>query len=135
MLAYHIDPSRRLAITRVSGALSAVRLADFLPKLFRDPKFDPTFDAMVVAMDVEAVPSRAAAAMLAPLVRSWSTRRSGARWAFVLPDEAARQAAEMAIAEVRLTAVTTHCFISEAAAAAWLASLPAVTPATTPAAI
>ncbi len=120
MFAYYIDPVRRLAITRASGRLTAVSLADYLPKLFRDPKFDPSFDALIVAMDVDAVPSPATAAMLAPLVRSWSARRSGVRWAFVLPNEETRHAAELALNQVRLTTVTTRCFLSEASALAWL---------------
>lgn len=120
MFAYHIDPTRRVAVTRVSGRLSTITLADYLPKLFRDPKFDPTFDAMVVAMDEEAIPPPSLAAMLAPLVRSWSAKRAGVRWAFVLPNEAAGQRAEMALNQVRLTAVATRCFVSEAAAFAWL---------------
>lgn len=123
MFTHYIDPSRRLAVTRVSGRLTAVSLADYLPKLFRDPKFDPTYDALIVAMDAEAIPSPATAAVLAPLVRSWSIRRSGAYWAFVLPGEEARIAAELALNQVRLAVVTTRCFVSEGAALAWLEAM------------
>lgn len=122
MFAYYIDPARRLAVTRVSGRLTAVSLADYLPKLFRDPKFDPAYDALIVAMDTEAIPSPAVAAVLAPIVRSWSARRSGVRWAFVLPSEDARRAAELALNQVRLTNVAARCFVAEGAALAWLES-------------
>ncbi|HVU36518.1 MAG TPA: hypothetical protein VHE61_23970 [Opitutaceae bacterium] len=120
MIAYHIDPSRRVVTTRVSGDLSGAGLAEYLARIVRDPKFDPTYDALIVAMDASAVPSPNTAALLAPLVRSWSTRRSGARWAFVLPHKDVRQAAELALNQVRLTTVTARCFLSEAAALAWL---------------
>jgi hypothetical protein len=126
MLSYHIDSSRRIVTTRVSGRLTLSGLTEFLQKVFRDPKFDASYDALIVAMDADAVPPASAAAMMAPLVRSWSNRRSGARWAFVLPSEESRNAAELALNEVRLTAVVTRCFLSEAAAGAWLEANAAV---------
>ena len=122
MLSCHIDPVRRIVITRVSGRLTAGALAEYLQRMFRDPKFDPSFDSLIIAMDVEAVPSPAVSSMLAPLVQSWSLKRSGSRWAFVLPGEAARDAAELALNQVRLSAVGTRCFLSEGAALAWLES-------------
>lgn len=131
MLTYHIDSVRRLITTRVSGPLTVSALAEYLPRLFRDSKFDASFDSLVVAMDPQAVPSAATAALLGPLVKTWSARRSGCRWAFVLPDRASREAAEMRLDQVRLSAVVTRCFMSEAAALAWLESGTSTHPAST----
>jgi len=129
MITYHIDPARRIITTRVSGPLTPANFAGYLAQLFRDPKFDASFDSLVVAMDSSAVPPPATAAIMAPLVRTWSVRRSGCRCAFALPDQEARQAAELALNEVRMTAVTTRCFLSEAAASAWLESTAGAPPA------
>lgn len=122
MITHHIDPVRRIVTTRVAGPLTVAALSDYLPRLFRDPKFDPTYDSLVIAMGPDAVPSTTVAALLAPLVKTWSARRSGCRWAFVLPDRAAREAAELRLNQVRVTAVVTRCFLSESAALAWLES-------------
>ena len=129
MITYHIDTARRVVTTRVSGPLTPINFAGYLSQLFRDPKFDASYDSLVVAMDPSAVPSRATAALMAPLVQTWSVRRSGCRCAFALPSQEARQAAEIALNEVHLTAVTTRCFLSEGAASAWLESAAGAPPA------
>jgi hypothetical protein len=131
MITHHIDPVRRIITTRVAGPLTVAGLSDYLPRLFRDPKFDASYNSLVVAMSADAVPSPAIAALLAPLVKTWSARRSGCRWAFVLPDRASREAAEMRLAQVRVTAVVTRCFVSEVAAIAWLESGTTAHPAST----
>jgi hypothetical protein len=120
MLAYYIDSAHGLVTTRVSGRLTFSDLVVHIHHLMRDPKFNSDFNSLIVAMDVEAVPPMAAVGTLAPLVRAWSKRRAGVKWAFVLPTEASRAAAESALSDVRLTTVETRCFVAESAALAWL---------------
>lgn len=121
MIAHHIDPLRRIITTRVSGRVSVSELVAYLYRLMRDPKFNSDFNALIVAMDVEAVAPATSAELFAPIVRAWSQRRVGAKWAFVLPNTETKNLAESALNEVRLTSVSARCFVTEAAAFAWLA--------------
>ena len=120
MIAYHVDSARKIVITRVSGRFTFGELAGHLHRLMRDPKFSPSFNALIVAMDVAAVPPPTSVSAFAPLVRAWSVRRAGVKWAFVLPTKETRAFAESALNEVKLTTLTSRCFLSEAAAMAWL---------------
>ena len=125
MIDYHIDVHRRVVTTRVTGRLTFSELASHLQRLIRDPKFSSEFNALIIAMDQNAVPSANAVSALAPMVRAWSKRRVGVKWAFVLPNQAARTFAESALNELRLTTLTTRCFLAESAAQAWLEPTPA----------
>jgi hypothetical protein len=120
MLEYHVDPARRIIVTRVTGRVSFGDFSEHLTRIFRDAQFNPEFNALIVAMDVAAVPAASSVSLMTPLVRAWSKRRAGARWAFVLPDAETCAFAETALAGLKLTAVTTKCFLAEAAAMAWL---------------
>lgn len=120
MIDYHIDTARKIVTTRAAGRVSVADLTAHLVRLMRDPAFQPELNALVIAADVNAVPNLSGVSVIAPLVRAWSKRRSGVKWAFVLPNQATRDFAESALAEVRLTAVLTRCFLSENAALAWL---------------
>jgi hypothetical protein len=120
MLDYHIDPARNVVVTRALGRLTVAEVANHIIRLMRDPAFKPELNALIVAGDVNAVPGPVGVGALTPLVRAWSKRRAGVKWAFVLPNRATRDFVESAIEEARLNAVTTHCFVSENAALAWL---------------
>jgi hypothetical protein len=128
MIAYHVDSVRKIVVTRVSGRLTFGELAGHLHRLMRDPKFSPDYNALIVAMDAAAVPPPTSVSAFTPLVRAWSVRRVGVKWAFVLPTKETRAFAESALNEVKLTTLTTRCFLSEAAALGWLE--PAAAPAT-----
>jgi hypothetical protein len=120
MIDYHIDEARKLIITRGSGRLSFSDFEAYLQRLARDPKFSPDFNGLVVALDVAAMPNTEEVASLIPLIRDWSRRRTGVKWAIVLPDRASRDRAESALSRMKLTTVTARCFLSETAARAWL---------------
>jgi hypothetical protein len=120
MLDYHIDPARNLIVTRAMGKITAGELSTYFVRLMRDPVFQPELNALIIAVDVSAVPTANEVMLLAPLIRAWSKRRAGVKWAFVLPNQASRDFAESMLAQARLTAVTSRCFLSEPAAAAWL---------------
>jgi hypothetical protein len=124
MIAHYVDPIRRIVTTRVSGRLTFGELAGHFQHLMRDPKFSPDFNALIVAMDAGAVPPPVTVSALAPLVRAWSYRRAGVRWAFVLPTPQTRALTESALHEVNLTTVATKCFLAESAAIAWLERAP-----------
>jgi hypothetical protein len=124
MIAYHIDSHRRIVVTRVSGKLTFADLAGHLHQLIRDPKFSADFNALIVACDETAVPAAGTVSALAPMVRAWSKRRAGAKWAFVLPSATAKTFAESALHEIRLSSITSRCFLSETAAQAWLVPAP-----------
>jgi hypothetical protein len=125
MIDYHIDQARNLAITRATGRITVAEVTAHLVRMMRDPAFHPDLNALIVAGNVETVPGPIGIGALTPLVRAWSKRRAGVKWAFVLPDKATRDIVESALQEARLTALTTHCFISESAALVWLEPAPA----------
>ena len=126
MLDYHIDPAGNLVVTRASGRLTIGEVTAHLVRLMRDPAFRPELNALIIATDVSAVPSATGVGALTPLVRAWSKRRAGVKWAFVLPNRATLDFAESALSEARLTALTARCFLSETTARAWLAPALAV---------
>lgn len=119
MIDYHIDVSRHLITTRAAGHVSYAELAAYLHRLYRDPHFAPDLDGLIVAMDPDVVPTPLSIALLKPLIRAWSGRRAGAKWAIVMPDAATKDRAELLLHELKL-AVPTRCFTSEASALAWL---------------
>jgi hypothetical protein len=124
MIDYYVDSARRIVVTRVTGRISFGDFANHLQRLYRDPKFAADFSALIVATHSDAIPTEESLALIRPLLRLWSTRRAGAKWAFVLPDNHTRTFAESALLDLRLTAVVTRCFISEAAALGWLEAVP-----------
>lgn len=137
MLDYHIDSPRQLVVTRALGRVSVAEVATHIVRLMRDPSFKPELNALIVAGDVNAVPGPVGVGALTPLVRAWSKRRAGVKWAFVLPNRATRDFVESAIEAARLSDVTTRCFVAETAALAWLepaATSAARVPRTIPAA-
>jgi hypothetical protein len=121
MLDYHIDAVRRVVTTRAMGRVTAADVASLLTRMMRDAGFRPELNALIIAADVDAIPGPVGIAAITPLVRAWSKRRAGVKWAFVLPDRATRDAVEQALHEARLTAVATRCFLAETSALAWLA--------------
>ncbi len=109
-----------MAVTRVTGRFTFAELANHLHRLVRDREFQADFDSMIVAMDAAAVPRPSAIGTLAPLVRTWSSRRRGSRWALVLPTPEARGFAERALKEIQLNEITARCFCDETEALDWL---------------
>jgi hypothetical protein len=120
MIDYHVDTVRSIVITRASGKVTLADVGGYLVRLMRDPMFRPELNALIIAGDVSAVPMSDGVALIAPLVRAWSKRRAGVKWAFVLPDRTTRDFVESALEQVQLTAVSTRCFLSETTAIGWL---------------
>lgn len=120
MLDYHIDVARGIVITRAVGRVTLSDLTNHLTRLMRDPAFRPELNALIIAADVSAVPGPVGMGAITPIVRAWSKRRAGVKWAFVLPDRTTRDYAESALDEARLTALSARCFLSESAALTWL---------------
>jgi hypothetical protein len=124
MIEYHIDTPRNVAITRAMGRVNVAEVTAHLVRLMRDPAFKPELNALIVVGKISTVPGPVGVGALTPLVRAWSKRRAGVKWAFVLPNRETRNFVESAIEQARLTAVTTRCFLSEEAALTWLAPVP-----------
>lgn len=127
MIDYHVDVVRRIVTTRVTGRISFSDFANHLQRILRDPKFHPEFNGLIVATTAAAIPSPTSVALIRPIVRVWSTRRAGVRWAFVLPDNDTKNFTESVLLDLKLTSVTTRCFTSESAALGWLESGAAAT--------
>jgi len=130
MLDYHIDTARNIVITRASGRVSVPDVTAYFVRLMRAPDFKPELNALIVVGDVSSIPGPVGVGALTPLIRAWSKRRAGVKWAFVLPNKTSRDFIEAAIDQARLTAVSARAFLSEASALAWLepasgATLPA----------
>ena len=126
MIHSHIDPARNLIITRLRGQLTSTELAGHLYRVIRDPKFTPRLNGVIVAEDLDAVPTAANFTILRPILKVWLTQRSGARWAVVAPDLKGKERVENFIEQLHLPGVT-KCFLSEASALAWLPPAPART--------
>ena len=120
MIDFHIDTARRLVITRAAGHVSYTDVVNHLQRIFRDAKFDPEYNALIVATDVSAVPSPTSIALISPLLKAWSKQRAGAKWAFVMPNAETKALVEEALHNLKLTAVSARCFNTEGAAFAWL---------------
>lgn len=120
MLDYHIDTARNLVITRALGRVTVADVMAHLVRLMRDPAFRAELNALIIVADVSAVPGPVGVSALTPLVRAWSKRRAGVKWAFVLPNQTTRDYTESALNEARLTALSARCFLSESAALSWL---------------
>lgn len=125
MIDHYVDPQRRIITTRVTGRASLTDFACHLQRILRDPKFSPDFNALIIATDATAIPSSTSIAIVQPLIKAWSYRRAGARWAFVLPSPDAKTMAESLLLDLKLTSVATRCFLTESSALAWLESAPA----------
>jgi hypothetical protein len=125
MLDYHVDRARNIVTTRAAGRVSVGDLTGHFVRLMRDPAFSPDLNALIIVADVDAVPGPVGVGALAPLVRAWSKRRAGVKWALVLPNRATRDFAESALEQVKLTSVAARCFLSESAALQWLGTPPA----------
>jgi hypothetical protein len=125
MIDYHIDTDRQLITTRGAGRITLADFAGHLQRILRDRKFNQAFNSLIIALDATAVPSPTTIQLLKPLVRAWSFRRSGVKWAIVLPDATSRALVEAALLEINLTNITARCFLSEGAAISWLELLAA----------
>ncbi len=120
MLDYHIDTARKIVTTRANGRVSIPDVTAHFVRLMRDPNFKAELNALIVVGDVSSIPGPVGVGALTPLIRAWSKRRAGVKWAFVLPNKSSRDFVEGAIDQARLTALTARCFLSEASALAWL---------------
>jgi hypothetical protein len=120
MIAHHIDPARGIIATRAAGKVTLLDLAAYLARLMADAKFSADYDALIVALDVEATAPATSVGTFGPIFRAWSKRRAGVRWAFVLPNVETKTLVESALLKAKLGNVETKCFLSEGAAFAWL---------------
>jgi hypothetical protein len=126
MIDYHLDLARSIVVTRAAGKITAGELSAYLVRLMRDPQFQADLNALILVNDVNTVPNKLEAGLIAPLIRAWSKRRAGVRWAFVLPNQPTRDVVESLLVDAHLTAVIARCFLAESAALAWLeATIPA----------
>jgi hypothetical protein len=131
MIVYHIDVPRRLVTTRLAGRFSETEMLQHLLRIARDPKFEKDFNGLIVVADVAAVPTGPVVELLKPIVRTWSRRREGARWGFVLPTRETLEFVESGLVRLALTSVSTRCFLAESAALAWLLAADPVTESAT----
>jgi hypothetical protein len=120
MIDFSVDVIHRLVTTQVAGKVTFGEFTDYLQRILRAPGFNTQFDALIIAADAAAVPGRASLELIKPLVKAWSTFRSGVKWAIVLPDAGTLKFAESAVRDLRLSSVMVRCFDSEAAARTWL---------------
>jgi hypothetical protein len=125
MLDLHLDPAKNLITTRIAGKVSPAQLAAALYQTIRDPRFTSSMKGLVVALDNSAVPDPDCFALMKPILKLWITQRSGARWALVVPTTDTKDRAEALLSELRL-GPSIRCFVSEAAAMAWLCTAPVV---------
>lgn len=125
MITYEIERDTRLVVSRVSGGLGVLEVADFLQTLVRDPQFDPAMNSLIIAEDTASVPRFSMLHYLNPLVAAWTARRGRARWAFVLPNEVTRVLAETELKHLTLNQVQAQCFTDASLAREWLMSAPA----------
>ena len=119
MITFHVYPRRRAVVVRAAGELSAADWRRGLDKVRSDPEFDAEYNMAIVGMDRIAL--HRAAELTAALSPLWASRQSVGQYAFVSPDRSAHLAIERALLKIRAGRhMTVRCFVSEAAALAWI---------------
>jgi hypothetical protein len=131
MITFDIEPANRLAVCRAENGVGVLEIANYLQALVRDPRFDPSFNSLIVAVDTTSIPTFGMLRFLDPIVATWTAQRGRAKWAVVVPNEAARALAVTELKHLTLNQVEARCFISETLAREWLGALSA--PPTAPA--
>lgn len=121
MITYVIDKTASLVICRVRSGISVLDVANYLQALMRDPNFTSRCNALILVTDTASIPPFDMLRYLNPLISGWAACRGAAKWAFVLPHEAARVLAETALQHISLHDVQAQCFVVEANARVWLA--------------
>jgi hypothetical protein len=122
MLTYELDTLGGLVVCRAQGRFGVLDVSDYIQTLAADPKFDPRFNALILVTEVAAIPPFPMLRFLHPLLDAWTARRGTAKWAFVLPNQAARAMAETALNHLSLNEVQARCFLTERDAREWLSA-------------
>ena len=120
MINYVIDRDLRLVKAKMTGSTDLVGLVTHIANLARDPAFDPTFhlifevtrDATFSILPVEYE--------LQKLLKQWTARRKGVKWAFWAPFGVAYTHLEFALSVLYKGDVWMNLFDNEEAALQWL---------------
>src|SRR5688500_17085280 len=113
MITFDIHRDDRLIVCRAREAISVLDVANYLQALVRDPRFDPSYYALIIAADSGCVPPLSMLKFLNPLISAWTERRGNAKWALVLPDAHTKNLVEEELKRLTLHAVRTRCFTDE----------------------
>lgn len=123
MVKYTIDEAARLIRVRMSGNNTCADMEEHYAQVFRDPRFDPTFDS-IFQVDEDAggpilgeLPK--VKQMLELVSQSPPARK---KWAVVIPNAFKRMLVEYVLKDVPLKPVELRFFGSETEAFAWLNS-------------
>jgi hypothetical protein len=114
---YHIDPSRRLVVSRASGTVTYPELRTLYRCMRTDPAFDPAYRQLADVRDVTHFDLTGSAVADIARLRLFAP---GTRRAFVVSGAAAYGIARMFGAYAESVAQDVQVFRDLAAAEAWL---------------
>lgn len=120
MIRYEIDPAAHLVTCQVTGNLRALDVANFIERLWQDPRFDQDYNTLVEVNGETITPDLIARNALAELLLAWRKLHIAAKWAFVLPGSAWQRIAAQLTEEYELDGRNICCFPDSAAAMPWL---------------
>jgi len=120
MINYVIDRGLRLVKARMTGSTGLVGLVTHIANLAKDPEFDPSFN-LIFEVDRDATFSiLPVEPELRSLMKQWTGRRKGVKWAFWAPFGVAYAHLEFALSVLYKGDVRMCLFDNEEAALQWL---------------
>ncbi|MGB8356188.1 MAG: hypothetical protein WCD79_19985 [Chthoniobacteraceae bacterium] len=120
MIKYVIDREQRLVKARMSGATGLVGLVTHIANLAKDPAFDPSFNLLFEVAPDATFSILPIEAELQKLIKQWTTRRQGVKWAFWAPFGTAYAHLEFALGILYKGHVQMRLFDNEESAMNWL---------------
>lgn len=120
MIEYTIDECQKLVRARMSGTTTLVDVVIHIANLAKDPKFNPAYNLIFeVAQDASFV-VLANEKEFRTLLKSWTQRRKGVKWAFWVPYGVTHAHMQFALGLLDQRDVEMRLFDSEHKALTWL---------------
>lgn len=122
MIDYTIDGAGGLIRVSTSGASTFTDLIRYLANLNDDPEFDAHFNTIFHVAEDATLPGAFFKDLLKTILEQWEQRRTGNKWAVVLPSKSQLRVAQLAAQSVDLKSVGLKFFGGEEDAMAWLSA-------------
>jgi len=121
MIEYTIDQDQKLVKARMSGTTTLVDLATHISSLAKNPKFDPAFNLIFEVSQDATFSILATETEFRTLLKEWTERRKGAKWAFWVPFGVTHTHMQFALGLLDQRNVRMRVFEDEKSALDWLA--------------
>jgi hypothetical protein len=120
MINYVIDKELRLVKARMTGSTTLVGLVTHISNLARDPDFDPSLNLIFEVAPDATFSILPVESEFRQLVKQWTSRRKGVKWAFWAPYGVTHAHMQFAIGTLDQNDVEMRLFEHEADALKWL---------------